>query len=124
MWLDLEHPHLTHLACETCQLYQIDDMQTGLVRRNQAGDPMKRPDPELTPCRTPKGCPKGTPETSKALTPRNYQAYQHYLRCRAVGRFPEDSLVECHAAIIDGVIRDHDRHGQLQLLQSMMVAGR
>lgn len=30
----------------------------------------------------------------------NQQAYQHYLQCKAVGRFPEDAIVERNAGLI------------------------
>lgn len=51
-------------------------------------------------CRTPKGCPKGTPEKSKALSSSNQLAYQHYLECKATGQWPDDAIVRRNAAVI------------------------
>jgi hypothetical protein len=66
-----------------------------------SGKPVRRPVGTLAPCRLrANGCPKGTPETSRALTDANWQAYQHYCECRAVGQFPDDAIVRRNAAII------------------------
>lgn len=79
----------------------------------------------LPPCRTSKGCPKGTPENSKALTPDNEQCYQHYCECKAVGQFPDDPIVRRNAAAIEEVL-DQSRKlsevkAQNQLVQLMLV---
>lgn len=53
------------------------------------------------PCRVKEiGCPKGTPEKNRELSPKNRQAYEHYLQCKAVGKFPEDAIVYRNAGII------------------------
>ena len=58
----------------------------------------------LAPCRDPRrGCPKGTPEEPRTLTPENEMCYQHYLECRAVRQWPDDSVVRRNAAIIRDV---------------------
>ncbi len=51
-------------------------------------------------CQSRKGCPKGTPENQKTLTPANLDCYMHYRQCRAVGSFPDDPLVRQNAEII------------------------
>ena len=55
------------------------------------------------PCRTRFGCKKGTPENPRSLSDSNQLAYEHYKQCRAVGQFPDDSIVRENAAIIRGV---------------------
>lgn len=61
------------------------------------------------PCRTNQGCPKGTPENSKELSSKNRQAYEHYLQCKAVGKFPEDAIVYRNAGIIRQIEDRMDR---------------
>jgi hypothetical protein len=46
------------------------------------------------------GCAKGTPENSRALSPKNVLAYHHYLKCSATGRWPDDHIVLQNAGII------------------------
>lgn len=76
------------------------DEKTG-KRVEVAGKPMPRPRGTLAPCRQrANGCPKGTPEASRALDERNLRAWTHYQQCRAVGQFPEDGIVARNAAII------------------------
>lgn len=41
-----------------------------------------------------------SPATALELDDRGYQAYQHYLECKAVGDFPDDPLVRANAAVI------------------------
>lgn len=78
----------------------------------------------MTACRTPLGCPKGTPENSLALTDRSRAAYEFHMRCRSVGRFPEDGIVEQNAAIIEGVLRDYANYQQARMMANMFGAGR
>lgn len=43
------------------------------------------------------------------MTLKSKQTYRHYRRCKAVGRFPEDDLVEHNAAIIRAAEDEADR---------------
>lgn len=102
MLLHLLHPMIEARGCGDCQKFQYDDSQDGskqIVKRR--GKPLERISPP--PCRTKQGCPKGTPEDPKSLSPRNQKVYAHYQRCKAVGRFPDDSLVADNAAIIASI---------------------
>lgn len=69
------------------------------------GEPLERYKTCPPPCRTDEGCPKGTPENPLSLSEKNQRAYRHFERCRAVGKFPEDSQVEENARIIDSTLR-------------------
>ena len=54
-------------------------------------------------CRTPAGCPKGTPENQLSLSPQNWLAFRHYRECQAVGYSPEerdDPIVRRNASLI------------------------
>ena len=44
-------------------------------------------------------------------------AYQHYLRCKAVGQFPDEPLVRRNAALIAGVHKDLEEARLDQLVQ-------
>ncbi len=74
-------------------------------------------------CQTREGCPKGTPDKQRSLTAQNAEAYEHYKRCRAVGRFPEDPIVEANAATIREIEDDNERRLQSELIRSLLLAG-
>jgi hypothetical protein len=97
--LTILHPEVAHRDCQDCEAFVYDE-KTG-ERMKIHGQPMRRPVGNLPPCRTRQnGCQKGTPEKSRALTDQNWQAYQHYSECRAVGIFPDDAIVRRNAAVI------------------------
>jgi hypothetical protein len=91
------HPSIAARSCEDCQKYQYDEQTGGLVMWNE--QPLLRILPDLVPCRV-DGCPKGTPEDSRALDERNMLAWWHNQECRAVNEFPHDPIVRRNARII------------------------
>jgi hypothetical protein len=93
------HPEVAYRDCTDCEAFVYDE-KTGKKLERQ-GKPVPRPRGTKAPCRLREnGCPKGTPENSRTLTDDNWQAYQHYSECRAVGQFPDDPIVRRNAAII------------------------
>lgn len=75
-----------------------------------------RPSGHYAPCRYPDlGCPKGTPENQKTLTPLNEKVVAHYRECQAVGRFPDDPVVRMNAGIIAETMRRLDQQRQQML---------
>lgn len=81
----------------------------------------------LAPCRDPnRGCPKGTPENQRTLWPENELCYEHYRECRAVGRFPNDSVVRRNAAIImeveDTIEKRNDAKSRNDLVEILMLS--
>jgi len=84
-----------------------------------------------TPCRW---CPKiargdpPRPTSAQELSERNAAAFLHYRRCKAVGRFPSDPIVERNAAFIlqveDEAHQDRDRVHQLEQLTMILASGR
>ena len=70
---------------------------------DRRGDPIRRPPGVSTPCRTPAGCPKGTPEAMKSLTPQHEKTWTHYTKCRATGQWPDDELVREHAGLLSSL---------------------
>ena len=103
MRLAILHPGIAWRDCADCETHVYDE-KTGR-RMEHGGKPMKRPKGNLAPCRTrANGCPKGTPEASRALNERNQRAYQHYLECRAVNQWPDDGIVRRNASIIRQVM--------------------
>lgn len=113
MWLQLAHPAIAARSCEHCLKYQYDE-RTGEPEssRKKDGSFRLRIAECPAPCRAPgKGCPKGTPEQSKALNERNRDCYEHYLECKATGQFPDDSVVRRNA----GVIREtEERYAEIE----------
>lgn len=105
----LEHPKLAARDCSHCLKYDYNQETGDLETDPATGEPIER-DPEFpAPCRMhaagkrATGCPKGTPEEPKALTPQNKQAYEFYKECEATNSFPLDPIVRRWAAIIRAV---------------------
>ncbi|MFG0240454.1 MAG: hypothetical protein ACF8CY_05330 [Gimesia chilikensis] len=96
--------------CEHCLQYWYDE-ETGKPELGRDNLPILRHAGCPAPCRTEIGCPKGTPENSKALSPRNRQVIEFHRECEAVGNFPNDPIVRQNAALIALVDRaDEVRH--------------
>ena len=77
--------------------------------------PLKRPKHIGPPCTFPKGCPKGHIDDQHVLSAKNQRAYEYYQQCRAIGRFPEDWIVEHNAGIIYQVEQGIDRVSTTQI---------
>lgn len=112
------HPEVAWRDCGHCQKYTYDE-DTGLPDIHR-GQPLLRDRAERAPCRTKRGCPKGTPELPRSLSERNLLCYRHYLRCKAVGRFPDDPLVAYHARLIMEVERECSDRKQTDALLVML----
>ena len=93
----MRHPEVATRPCELCKLHLYDKNGKPSLYR---GEHMKRPKSVLTDCRMGIGCPKGTPEDSRELSPKNVKAFLHYRECKAVGVFPDDPIVRRNAGII------------------------
>jgi len=101
VWLDRQHPDLP--SCSDCQRFLFDEKWKPVTR---GGEHCERPKGSVTPCWKCPKIPKGEkPEPANAveMTEKSRQAFRHYLRCRAVNRFPVDELVEHNAALIRAV---------------------
>lgn len=121
----LEHPEVATRDCEHCQAFHYDEKTGALKTLTGTDHPIPR-DPECPPpCMTTVGCPKGSPDAGLELSLKNWRALEHFKQCRAVGRFPEDSIVERNAAIIDDCERAADRSQnrlQTELLKIWLTA--
>lgn len=95
----LLHPQVASRDCSHCSRWLYDE-ETGEVTK-RGGQPVERPGGSHPPCRyRGVGCPKGTPENSKALSQKNMAAYVHYKECQATGMFPDDPIVKRNAGVI------------------------
>lgn len=93
-------PEVAAVDCSVCQRFQYDEKWRPVM---QAGLHVQRPSGTKPPCGYPHiGCPKGTPEQSRALTPENMQAYRFHKECEAVQQWPDDAIVRRNAAVIRG----------------------
>lgn len=120
MRLLLLHPAVANRSCDDCRKYLYHDKpgQFGdAVTRG--GRPVRRPLNTLPPCAY---CPKQpptvperdrTPLTAEDLSEKNWQAYQHYGECKAVGEFPDDDIVRRNAAIVARAEKAADQITQL-----------
>lgn len=92
------NPLLAARSCADCQKwwYREDD---GTIEKED-GRKALRPVEFPPMCRTRDGCPVGTPENSRRLTPRNVMAWQHFQRCEAIGKWPDDAIVARNALVI------------------------
>lgn len=118
MSLLLFHPSVAATDCKHCLKYEHNPL-TGKTSKWRGGD-LERSGTSKPLCRLGR-CPKGSPENPKELSLRNAKAYLHYQECRAVGKFPDDSIVKRNASIIRSVEESkEDQHKQL-MQQSMMA---
>ena len=92
------------------------DERTGKPVETAGGKRWERSPSQLPPCRLSVGCPKGTPEQSRELSQRNWEAWQHYRECRAVGAWPDDPIVRRNAAIILDVVEGVESLRQIELM--------
>ncbi len=135
----LLYPEVATRDCEHCIQFMYDE-KTGALQKDKAGNPIPRPKVRVwkgrtlaggnPPCRQGRqgqqaGCPKGTPENQKALSPKNVRAYQHYLECKAVGSWPDDPIVRRNAATIARVetaIREAREEGHRKSMLAIFEA--
>jgi hypothetical protein len=122
MELLVEHPQVATRDCACCLKHLYKEDTGELCRR--AGQPIPRTFINPAPCRTSKGCPKGTPENPKTLTVQNIEAYLHYRECCATGHFPDDGMVEYHAGLLAGIEKRKEQADQAELHLLLSLIGR
>lgn len=106
MLLELLHPKVASRDCSHCLLYLYDEETGEPIRSRKKDGSLRLRDSSCpAPCRTSKGCPKGTPENSLALNSANREAWEHWKECKAVGSFPDDPIVRQNAAIIEDALK-------------------
>jgi hypothetical protein len=96
--LDIENPGLSRRSCEDCQRWWYDEDTGRKLLVN--GLPVLRPEEAEPACRQKDGCPVGTPEQPRRMSPRNKAAYEHFRLCEAIGQFPDDPIVMRNALVI------------------------
>lgn len=135
MWgvrLMLQHPDIASRACEYCIQYVHEDKPGHfgevVIHRDK---PLPRLKGMKPPCHWCEKIPEGEkpiPENAAELSAQNFQAFQHYLECKAVGSFPNDAIVRRNAAIIrrveDAAERVHDARGGLITLGMILGGGK
>ncbi len=118
------HPRVASRSCAECMawLFNDDGKPTMKGRGDEAVRVPRRPG-EPTPCwkcpKIPEGA-KPVPESACELDDRLWQAYDHYLCCRAVGSFPADHWVRTHASLFRSVEDALGPMRQSSLLQSVV----
>jgi hypothetical protein len=118
--LILLHPEVAFRSCDDCRKH-IYNEQTG-KREEHRGLPIVRPPGTFPPCQYgPNRCPKEHPDAGYELTPDNLQVYQHYLECKATGRFPDDPLVARNAGVIR-LVEDAVERGRTEAMRQAMLA--
>lgn len=96
--LELTKPQFAKRDCNVCKRLWLDDDTGKPVMKG--GKPLLRPVDSVLLCQTKAGCPKGTPENPKSLSPKNRLAWNHFRDCAAVGQFPDDPIVRRNARVI------------------------
>lgn len=126
MRLILFHPEVAFRDCGHCQRW-IYDEETGVPAKH-GGQLQPRHAAAPPPCRTSKGCQKGTPEQPRSLNSRNLRAYLFDRQCRAINHWPDDPIVRRNAEIIrtlEQAKADHDqREMQYTILHLAKLATR
>ena len=127
----VHHPALLKFTCAECKKY-VYNMETGerftvcngLLDMQRPVGPSGEPEP---PCNK---CPKGSPDREREfiLTPANYKTLKLYLEVRVTfgqgltDAMKNDRWLMNNFRLIDGIVRDHERHEQQKFL-SELVAG-
>lgn len=123
MRLLLLHPKWAARTCKSCMTH-IYGLEDGELRRWPDGTPKRRPLNTVLPCG---GCPKipkgaePSPRNAQELNDRLWLAYQHYRRCRAVNRWPEDPIIERNAEIIREVEDDVAKQQENEMLALLLT---
>lgn len=115
------HPEIP--TCEDCRRWVYDPKDNWRRTEKPKGNPLARIKGTPTPCGT---CPKsegGKPTPVADLSERNWQAYQHYQECRAVGEFPRDAIVRRNAAVIRQIEDQAARCEAVRLTQALALVG-
>ena len=127
MELILYHPEVADRSCEDCRKWMYDH-QKGKQVLDRQGQPVPRPPQAKPPCeyaigqsleRRKRVCAKISPSAGLELNARNWQAYLHYLECRAVGQFPDDPIVRQNAQILRSL---HDAADSYRLSNTILSA--
>lgn len=105
--LVLLHPEVAGRSCGDCQKWMYDDTVERMGRRTiRGGRPVERIKDQNPPChrcpKVPEGTSDPSPSSAVELSERNWEAYKHYLECRAVGTWPDDpsGIVRRNAMLI------------------------
>lgn len=67
-------------------------------------------------------CAKGRVGETFELSPKNWQAFNHYRRCKAIGHFPDDPIVARNAAAISAIERVADRRNDSAAASLAVIA--
>lgn len=101
--LSIKHPQFAKRDCGMCKKWWYDDDTGKIAMRGKK--PLLRPLDTVLLCETETGCPKGTPEDQKSLSPKNQLTWQAYREWSAVGAFPDDPIVRRNAWIIERAMK-------------------
>lgn len=124
------YPQMVDRTCERCKEFQYLDKPGEMALEPLLladGRPMKRPLGVVTPCGICPKIPHGTkpvPENAIEPSAKSLQAFWHYQKCRAVGRFPEDAIVENNAVIIGHTLESIERAERQQSNGAMATLAR
>lgn len=108
-------PQMVTRTCARCVLFMYDDTpgEMGPPTMLESGKQMARPEGCDPPChqcpKVPYDAPARTREHAIDPPEASYEAVRFYQRCRAVGRFPEDEIVERNAGLIEPI----ERHAEI-----------
>jgi hypothetical protein len=123
----VRHPKIAAMDCRLCEKYIVNDLWDFEIGRDgHLEERLQDCGPSfLAACRDPRrGCPKGSPEQPKTLSPANQICFEHFKECSAVGQFPDDSVVKRNAAaireVLDSVKRSREMESQRRLLNPWM----
>lgn len=96
-----KYPWLKNVTCSQCRVWWFNPLDGTCATRD--GQQLRRCGKVL--CETNDSCPKGHWKSPIEFSEKNQRAYDHYLECKATGRFPNDPIVLRNARIIEEAIR-------------------
>lgn len=101
--LEQRYPWLAKTPCDFCRKWWWSPLTNVVARDGIDGPPLER-DPGQTLLCADGMCPKGTPENSRCLSPKNRMAYRHFRQCEA-SSFPDDPIVRRNAEVIRAALK-------------------
>lgn len=122
----LLHPEWDR-SCATCEKYLPKDDGTLLLNRS-TGEPLRRTR-EPTPChkcpkvplavRTSGADPRKMRQFACDLTTQDRKTWAFYRKCRSVGRFPDDALVDWYSSALTDVYDTVERLPTMRMVEGI-----
>ena len=115
------------MSCTSCEKYRYNEDWTP---QRKLGTHLLRVAGTPTPCwkcpKIPSSAPLKSRQYALEMTERNRRVWEHYVECKAIGRFPDDPIVIRHAGIIrheEDVFSSSSVISRLEMIAKLLQKG-